>query len=111
VPSSVLSSNCKSSRNKNKNSVRNDCASILNSLIDTPKLDKNSENLSIINKLQKNDASIYFSTDEKSIKKYGPMLFFKENEKEFPTLSEIAKMIFCIVPSSSPVEGVLSITG
>jgi hypothetical protein len=39
------------------------------------------------------------------------MLFFKENEKEFPTLSEIAKMIFCLVPSSSPVKGVLSITG
>jgi hypothetical protein len=104
MPSSVSSSNCNSSKNKNKNSVRNDCASMLNSLMDTPKLDKNSENHSIINELQKYDASIYCSTDEKLIKKYGPILFFKENDKEFPNLSEIAKMIFCLVPSSSPVE-------
>jgi hypothetical protein len=62
--------------------------------------------------LQKYDASLYFSCDEKLITKYGPMLFFKKNEKEFSTLSEIANMIFCLVaPSSSPVEGVLSITG
>jgi predicted ribosome-associated RNA-binding protein Tma20 len=62
--------------------------------MDTPNLDKRSENLSIINEVQKYDASIYFSTDEKLITKDGLMLFFKENEKEFPTLSEIAKMIF-----------------
>jgi hypothetical protein len=97
VQSSVSSSNCNSSGIKNKNSVCNDCASMLTSLMD--KLDKNSDNLSIINELQKYDASLYFSTDEKLIKKYGPMLFFKENEKEFPNLSEIAKMIFCLVPS------------
>jgi predicted ribosome-associated RNA-binding protein Tma20 len=60
--------------------------------MDTFNLEKSSENLSIINELQKYDASLYFSTDEKLITKYGQMLFFKENEKEFPTLSEIAKM-------------------
>jgi hypothetical protein len=44
--------------------------------MDTPHLDKSSENLSIINEFQKYDASLYFSTDEKLITKYGPMLFF-----------------------------------
>jgi hypothetical protein len=71
----------------------------------------NPENNSLITELQKYDASIYFSTDENLISKYGPLLFFKENEKDFPILSEIAKMIFCLVPSSSPVESVFSITG
>jgi hypothetical protein len=67
--------------------------------MDTPYLDKSNENLSIINELPKYDALLYFSTDEKLITKYGPMLFFKENEKEFPTLSDF-------FPSSA-----LSITG
>ena len=63
------------------------------------------------NEQQKYEASEYFSTHEKLKVKYDTILFFEENEKEFPTLSEIAKMIFCLVPSSSPVEGVLNITG
>jgi hypothetical protein len=37
--------------------------------------------------------------------------YFRVNEKEYPILSEIAKAIFCLVPSSSPVESTLSTTG
>ena len=42
---------------------------------------------------------------------HGPLLFFSVNEKEYPILSEMAKMIFCLVPSSSPFESILSTTG
>ena len=91
--------------------VRSDVSSMLKSLSDAPTNLSRPENNSIIIELQKYDASIYFSTDENLISKYGPLLFFKENEKDFPKLSEIAKMIFCLVPSSSPVESIFSITG
>ena len=84
---------------------------MLKSLSDAPTNLSNPENNSLITELQKYDASIYFSTDENLISKYGRLLFFKENEKDFPKLSEIAKMIFCLVPSSSPVESIFSITG
>jgi hypothetical protein len=107
----IDSSNAVNSRAKNKNSVRSDVSSMLKSLSDAPTNLSMPENNSLIIELQKYDASIYFSTDENLILKYGPLLFFKENEKDFPILSEIAKMIFCLVPSSSPVESVLSITG
>ena len=99
------------SSSKHKNSIRSDVSSMLKSLSDAPTNLSRPENNSIITELQKYDASIYSSTDEKLILKYGPLLFFKENEKDYPILSEIAKMIFCLVPSSSPVESVLSITG
>jgi hypothetical protein len=70
-----------------------------------------SHNRSIIEELQKYDGSTYFSNDQDLIAKYGPLLFFRDNEKDFPILCEMAKMIFCLVPSSSPVESILSITG
>lgn len=107
----IASSNADNTRAKNKNSVRSDVSSMLKSLSDAPTNLSNPENNSLTTELQKYDALIYFSTDENLISKYGPLLFFKENEKDFPILSEIAKMIFCLVPSSSPVESVFSITG
>jgi hypothetical protein len=82
----------------------------LNSLVDKH-IKHQSQNLSIIEELQKYDGSTYFSNDQDLIAKYGPLLFFRDNEKDFPVLCEMAKMIFCLVPSSSPVESILSITG
>jgi hypothetical protein len=82
----------------------------LNSLVDKPQKHQ-AHNLSIIEELQKYDGSAYFSNDQDLIAKYGPLLFFRDNEKDFPVLCEMAKLIFCLVPSSSPVESILSITG
>ena len=90
------------SSSKHKNSIRSDVSSMLKSLSDAPINLSRPENNSIITELQKYDASIYFSTDEKLILKYGPLLFFKENEKDYPILSENAKMILsCSVFISS----------
>ena len=75
----IDSSNAANSRAKNKNSVRSDVSSMLKSLSDAPTNLSRPENNSIIIELQKYDASIYFSTDENLILKYGPLLFFKEN--------------------------------
>ena len=44
-------------------------------------------------------------------KKYGPLLFFKEHESTFPILSCMAKAIFCLMVTSTPIEGVYSGTG
>ena len=73
---------------------------MLKSLADAPTNLSNPENNSLITELQKYDASIYFSTDENLISKYGPLLFFKENEKDFPKLSEIAKIAIIFLSSS-----------
>jgi hypothetical protein len=69
------------------------------------------QNQSIVDELKKYDVSSFSSTDNDLLAKYGPLLFFRVNEKEYPILSEIAKVIFCLVPSSSPVESILSTTG
>ena len=66
---------------------------------------------SIFQLAPKYDVSSFSSTDNDSLAKYGPLLFFRVNEKEYPILSEIAKAIFCLVPSSSPVESILNTTG
>jgi hypothetical protein len=31
---------------------------------------------------------------------HGPLLFYKENVKTFPLLSQLAKAIFCMLPTS-----------
>ena len=93
-----------------KNSVRNEIPSILNSLFDKPPK-PHGQNQSIVDKLKKYDVSSFSSTDNELLAKYGPLLFFSVNEKEYPILSEMAKMIFCLVPSSSPFESILSTTG
>ena len=40
--------------------------------------------------------------------KHGPLLFFKENQDQFPILSRLAKVIFSASPASTPVECVFS---
>jgi len=47
-------------------------------------------------------------SDKDLRKKYGPLLFFKENEKEFPILCTMAKAIFCVMPASTAVESLFS---
>ena len=42
------------------------------------------------------------------IKKHGPLLFYKENEKDFPILCELARAIYCVMASSTPIESVFS---
>ena len=49
--------------------------------------------------------------DEEEAAANNPLLFFRDNEKDFPVLWEMAKIIFCLVPSSSPFESILCITG
>ena len=46
--------------------------------------------------------------DEKLILKHGPLLFYKMHEKDFPILSQLAKAVYCIMASSTPVETVFS---
>ena len=47
-------------------------------------------------------------SDKNLIKSYGPLLFFKQNHNEFPSLSRISKAIFSVSSSSTPVESVFS---
>jgi hypothetical protein len=35
---------------------------------------------------------------------HGPLLFYKENVKTFPLLSQLAKAIFCMLPASLASE-------
>ena len=45
------------------------------------------------------------------LKKHGPLLFFKEHEKNYPILCEIVKGIFCLLPASTSIEGVFTSSG
>ena len=45
------------------------------------------------------------------LKRHGALLFFKENLMQYPILSELAKLIFSIQPTSTAIESVYSGTG
>jgi hypothetical protein len=49
--------------------------------------------------------------DPELSKKYGPLLFFKQKEAQYPILCNIAKAVFSTMPSSTPVESLFSSTG
>ena len=53
----------------------------------------------------------FIPTDEDLIKKHGPFLFFKEQEKSYPILCEIVKGIFSLLPASTYIEGVFTSSG
>ena len=58
--------------------------------------------------IKTNINSDWHSIDEMLVKKHGPLLFFKENEKNFPIISRLAKAVLSVMPSSTPVESVFS---
>jgi len=54
--------------------------------------------------------SVFTPIDEDLIKVYGPLLFYKENEADYPILCEMAKAIIILLPVSISIEGVFTST-
>jgi hypothetical protein len=57
---------------------------------------------------EKND---WTTSDLDLLKRHGALLFFKDNSIKYPILSELAKMIYSIQPTSTAIESVYSGTG
>lgn len=49
--------------------------------------------------------------DKDLVKKYGPLIFYKNFHLKYPILTKIAKKIFCITATSVPSEGLFSQAG
>ena len=96
-----------------QNNPRKDKLSVFNLLMDNPlkPTSKAVANEPILMELACYTNSYFTSTDAELIKKYGPLLFFKEHEKQYPILCEIVKGIFCLLPASTSIEGVFTSTG
>jgi hypothetical protein len=62
------------------------------------------KSLSIQKELKSYELSTWSSNDDDSIKKHGPLLFFKLHEMEYPMLGGMAKAIFSLMPASTSIE-------
>ena len=64
----------------------------------------NNSLVSIQKELKSYELSTWSSNDDDSIKKHGPILFFKLHEMEYPMLGGMAKSIFSLMPASTSIE-------
>ena len=96
-----------------QNNARKDKPSVFNLLMDKPPKPTSVSvaNEAILTELACYTNSFFIPTDEDLIKKHGPLLFFKEHEKNYPILCEIVKGIFCLLPASTSIEGVFTSSG
>ena len=90
------------------NDPRSKLQSLFLSLMDAKPRQPGKKGGKIEEELRAYENNNWSSNDEFLIKKYGPLLFFKENQDQFPILSRLAKVIFSASPASTPVECVFS---
>ena len=78
------------------NDSRKDMPGVLRMVMDKARK-KNSKTVTsadLIKELTLYFNSVFTPIDENSIKVYGPLLFYKENEADYPILCEMAKAFF-----------------
>lgn len=89
-----------------KNNPRKTATNLFQDLMDAkpdpsrqPKLDA---------ELKSYRASVWTNDEKVLIKSHGPLLFYKQNEIDYLILCECARAVFCVMPSSTPIESVFS---
>ena len=96
-----------------ENNKRRQTESILTQLAD-PIIKKTAgmkQQSKIANEIKAYQESQWVCVDSSLRKMHGPLIFFKENNSSFPILSYLARAIYCLMPTSTPIEGVFSGTG
>ena len=94
------------------NDSRKDMPSVLRMVMDKApkKTSKTVTSADLIKELTLYFNSVFTPIDEDLIKVYGPLLFYKENEADYPILCEMAKAIFSLLPASTSIEGIFTST-
>ena len=90
------------------NDQRSKIHSLFVSLMDDKHRQPGKKGGKIEEELRADENNNWSSNDEFLIQKHGPLLFFKENQDQFPIHSRLAKVIFSASPASTPVECVFS---
>ena len=83
------------------NDQRSKIQSLFVSLMDEKPRQPGKKGGKIEEELRAYENNNWSSNDEFLIKKHGPLLFFKENQDQFPILSRLAKVIFSASPAST----------
>ena len=66
---------------------------------------------SILREIDSYEKNEWTTNDLELIKKHGPLLFYKSNHQQYPLLTELARAIYTIQPTSTAIESVYSGTG